>query len=101
MVTNKEKLFALGRKMTDRIPQKLGLVKLTEEDPEFWGLVNILDDDMVDIALAMPSHRKPASFEEIKALTGWTDEKKLSDTLFEMSCIGILEYNWENEDHHQ
>ena len=43
MVTNKEKLFALGRKMTDRIPQKLGLVKLTEEDPEFWGLVNILD----------------------------------------------------------
>ena len=101
MVTNKEKLFALGRKMTDRIPQKLGLVKLTEEDPEFWGLVNVLDDDMVDIALAMPSHRKPASFEEIKALTGWTDEKKLSDTLFEMSCIGILEYNWENEDHHQ
>ena len=29
MVTNKEKLFALGKKMTDRIPYKLGLEKLT------------------------------------------------------------------------
>ena len=101
MVTNKENLLKLGKKITDRIPQKLGLVKLTEEDPEFWGLCNILDDEMVEIALALPTHRKPASFEEIVKLTGWTDEQKLRDKLFEMSCVGLLEYNWENEDHHQ
>ena len=29
MVTNKEKLFKLGKKMTDRVPYKLGLEKAT------------------------------------------------------------------------
>ena len=59
MVTNKEKLFALGKKMTDRIPYKLGLEKLTEDSPEYWGLVNVLDDEMVDIALSMPQRCSP------------------------------------------
>lgn len=101
MVTNKEKLLALGKKMTDRIPQKLGIEKLTENDPEYWGLCNVMDDEMVEIGLAMPKHRKPASFEEIKALVGWENEDHLRDKLFEMSCLGILEYNWENEDRHK
>ena len=34
MITNKENLFKLGKKLTDRIPQKLGLEPLTEADPE-------------------------------------------------------------------
>ena len=38
MITNKENLFKLGKKLTDRIPQKLGLEPLTEADPEYWGL---------------------------------------------------------------
>ena len=37
MITNKENLFKLGKKLTDRIPQKLGLEPLTEADPEYWG----------------------------------------------------------------
>ena len=44
MITNKENLFKLGKKLTDRIPQKLGLEPLTEADPEYWGLCNVLDD---------------------------------------------------------
>ena len=100
MVTNKENLLKLGKKMTDRIPYKLGLEKLTEDCPEYWGLVNILDDDMVNIALSMPQ-RTPMSLEEISDASGWTDKDALEKKLFEMSCIGLLEYNWENEDHHK
>ncbi len=100
MVTNKEKLFALGKKITDRIPQKLGLKKLTEADPEYWGLVNILDDDMVDIALAMPSSRGPITLQELAKKTGW-EEPKLEAKLQEMGELGLIEYNWENEDRHK
>lgn len=96
MVTNKEKLFALGKKMTDRIPYKLGLKKLDESCPEFWGLEKVLDDDMVDIALSM-TQRVPMTFDEIQKASGWTDKKALEDKLYEMSCLGLLEYNWENE----
>ncbi len=98
MVTNKEKLFALGKKMTDRIPYKLGLKKIDESCPEYFGLVNVLDDDMVDIALSM-KQREPMRLEEIMKSSGWTDAKALEDKLFEMSCIGLLEYNWENDEH--
>ena len=98
MVTNKEKLFALGKKMTDRIPYKLGLEKLTEESPEYWGLVNVLDDDMVDIALSMPQ-RKPQTIEQISKASGWTDIKKLEAKLQEMGEVGLIEWNWENPQH--
>jgi NADPH-dependent glutamate synthase beta subunit-like oxidoreductase/Fe-S-cluster-containing hydrogenase component 2 len=99
MVTNKENLLKLGRKITDRIPQKLGLVKLTEADPEYWGMVNILDNEMVEIALKMKV-RVPLSIDELVKLTG-KDKAHLEEKLFEMSCIGLLEYNWENADHHK
>ena len=72
MVTNKEKLFKLGKKMTDRVPYKLGLEKLTEDCPEYWGLVNVLDDEMVDIALSM-KQRVPMTLEEIAKAAGRSD----------------------------
>ena len=95
MVTNKEKLFKLGKKMTDRVPYKLGLEKLDESCPEFWGLVNVLDDEMVDIALSM-KQRVPMTLEDIAKAAGRSDTKALEAKLQEMSCIGLLEYNWEN-----
>ena len=98
MVTNKEKLFKLGKKMTDRVPYKLGLEKLDESCPEFWGLVNVLDDEMVDIALSM-KQRVPMTLEDIAKAAGRSDVKALEDKLQEMSCIGLLEYNWENPQH--
>ena len=98
MVTNKEKLFKLGKKMTDRVPYKLGLEKLTEDCPEYWGLVNVLDDEMVDIALSM-KQRVPMTLEEIAKAAGRSDTKALEAKLQEMSCIGLLEYNWENPQH--
>lgn len=100
MVTNKEKLFKLGKKMTDRIPYKLGLKPITEEEPEYWGLANILDDDMVDIALSMKSNRVPMTLQEISKSSGW-EENRLEPKLQEMAEIGLIEYNWENEDRHK
>ncbi len=98
MVTNKEKLFKLGKKMTDRAMQMLGIEKITEADPEYWGLCNILDDDMVDIALKMPKNRVPVTLDEMVKKTGW-EKSKLDAKMQEMSEIGIIEYNWENDTH--
>ena len=95
MVTNKENLFKLGKKMTDRAAQMLGIKKITEEDPEYWGLVNILDDDMVEIALAMPDKRVPITLDEMVKKTG-KDKEWLDAKMQRMSEIGIIEYNWEN-----
>ena len=92
MVHNKENLLKLGKKMTDRIPQKLGLEALTEQSPEFWGMVNVLDDEMVEIALKM-KQRTPYSLKEMSELTG-IPEDPLYDKLQRMAEHGLLEYNW-------
>ena len=92
MVHNKENLLKLGKKMTDRIPQKLGLKPLTEQSPEFWGMVNILDDEMVEIALKM-KQRTPYSLAELSRLTGIAEDP-LYDKLQRMAEHGLLEYNW-------
>ncbi|MBQ8216440.1 MAG: FAD-dependent oxidoreductase [Oscillospiraceae bacterium] len=92
----REVILKLGAMITNRIPIKLGLKKLTKYDPEYWGLSMILTDDMAEVALKMEV-RKPKTFEQIKALTGMDDEK-LQKILDEMSYIGIIEYHWENLD---
>ena len=92
MVTNKEKLLLLGKKITDRIPYKLGLKKLDEESPEFFGFVNVLNDEMVDVALKMKV-RHAYSLKDMVALTG-VEEEHLYELLQEMSVIGLLEYHY-------
>ena len=46
----REKILKLGKKITDVIPHK---IKITSDDPEYWGMADIVTDEMVDIALAM------------------------------------------------
>ena len=43
----REPIAKLGKKITDRIPQKLGLKKITRNDPEYWGLAGVLTDEYV------------------------------------------------------
>ena len=97
MVTNKENLFKLGKKMTDRIPYKLGLKPMTEDCPEYWGMANILTDEMVEVALTM-KQRTPTSLQEFVERTG-KDEQHLEELLQEMATIGLLEYGWEGKEH--
>ena len=67
---------------------------LTAEDPEYWGLASIVTDEMADVALKMKV-RKPMTLPEIVKATGKTAEE-LEPLLYKMSCVGLLEYNWEN-----
>ena len=50
----REKIIALGKKMTDRIPYKLGLEKLTESDPEYYGLECVVTDDEARVEVELP-----------------------------------------------
>ena len=93
----REPIAKLGKMITDRIPQKLGLKKITQEDPEYWGLAAVLTDEEAELALKL-GVRKPKTLPEIVKLSG-LDEKKCESLLEEMSIKGILEYNWENEAH--
>lgn len=93
----RESIVKLGKMMTDRIPQKLGIKKITQDDPEYWGLAGVLTDEEAEIALKM-GVRKPKTLEEIESLTGISG-KELEPKLQEMSRKGILEYNWENPKH--
>ena len=90
----REPIAKLGKKITDRIPQKLGLKKITRNDPEYWGLAGVLTDEEALLALKL-GVRKPKTLSEIVKISG-LEEKKCEALLEEMSRKGLLEYNWEN-----
>lgn len=93
----REPIAKLGKKITDRIPQKLGLKKITRNDPEYWGLAGVLTDEEAELAVKL-GVRKPKTLAEIVKLSGLV-EKKCEALLEEMSRKGLLEYNWENPKH--
>ena len=93
----REPIAKLGKKITDRIPQKLGLKKITRNDPEYWGLAGVLTDEEALLALKI-GVRKPKTLSEIVKISG-LEEKKCEALLEEMSRKGLLEYNWENAAH--
>ena len=95
--TFREPIAKLGKKITDRIPQKLGLKKITRNDPEYWGLAGVLTDEEALLALKL-GVRKPKTLSEIVKISG-LEEKKCEALLEEMSRKGLLEYNWENAAH--
>lgn len=94
MAEERELILKLGQKITDRIGHKV-----TVDDPEYWGLAGVVTDEMAEVALAMKV-RVPATAEEIAKKCG-KDLKRTEELLFEMSVIGLLEYNWENADRHK
>lgn len=87
----------LGKKITDRIPQKLGLAKITKDDPEYWGLAAMCTDEMAEVALKMEV-RKPVTLKEMVERTG-KPEKEVEELLEKMAVAGVIEYNWENPQH--
>ena len=89
----REKIMKLGQMITDRVPAKLR--PLTAEDPEYWGLARLVTDEMADVALKMKV-RKPMTLPQLVKATGKSAEE-LEPLLYQMSYIGLLEYNWENE----
>lgn len=94
MAEERKLILKLGQMITDRVG-----VKVTVNDPEYWGLAEVLTDEMAEVCLAMKV-RKPMRLEEIAKKCG-KDKKRVEELLQEMSVIGMIEYNWENEDHHK
>ena len=93
----RECIVKLAKMITDRVPQKLGLKKITKYDPEYWGLSAMCTDEMAEIALKM-GVRKPKTLEELAKLTG-IEKGHLEEVLQQMAVNGVIEYNWENERH--
>ncbi len=87
-------ILKLGQKITDRIG-----VKVTENDPEYWGLAGVVTDEMAEVALSMKV-RVPMTLEQVSKKCKKSVEKT-EELLKEMSVIGLIEYNWENADHHK
>ena len=94
----REILFKLGKMITDRLPQKLGIKKLTEDDPEYIILDRAVPtDETAEIMLKM-GKRQPKTLAEIARITG-KDPKHVEELLEEACRRGSVEYNWENPQH--
>ena len=94
MAEQRELIIKLGQKITDRIG-----VKVTTEDPEYWGLAGVVTDEMAEVALGMKV-RVPMTLEQVAKKCKKSVERT-EQLLQEMSVIGLIEYNWENEDRHK
>lgn len=91
MKEERKLILKLGQMITDRVG-----VKVTVEDPEYWGLAEVLTDEMAEVCLSMKV-RKPMTLEQIARKSG-KDPERVQKLLDEMSVIGMIEYNWENAD---
>ncbi|MEE0415922.1 MAG: FAD-dependent oxidoreductase [Oscillospiraceae bacterium] len=88
------KIAKLGAMITDRVPAKLKGVK--GNDPEYWGLADLVSDEMADVALKM-GVRKPKTIGQLMKLTK-LEREPLQKLLDQMAWVGLIEYNWENLD---
>ena len=94
MSEERKLILKLGQMITDRIGHKV-----TVDDPEYWGLAEVLTDEMAEVCLSMKV-RKPMTVEQIAKKSG-KDKERVQQLLDEMAVIGMIEYNWENEDRHK
>ena len=96
----KQGIADLGKLITDRAKIKLGLQKVTADDPEYWAVRVLVDDDeevakwIIDNFKAI---RQPKTFAQLKASSGMSDDE-LKKRLERLSYTGIIEWNFENLD---
>lgn len=89
----RKKILKLGQKITDVVPRKL--FGVTSNDPEYWGLKDLVTDEMADVALTMKL-RKHYYFEDLQKLNKKLEPKELQRILDEMATIGLIEYDYGN-----
>ena len=90
MAEERKLILKLGQKVTDRIGHKV-----TVDDPEYWGLAGVITDEMAEVALSMKM-RVPQTLEQVAAKCK-KPVARTEELLQQMSVIGLIEYNWENE----
>ncbi|MBQ3663274.1 MAG: FAD-dependent oxidoreductase [Clostridia bacterium] len=106
-LTRDQKIFKLGKIITDRKEILLGLEKMSVNAPEYWGIDcglqyaerrygRSIADDCLDTALKM-GKRKPKTFAQMKELTGYDDEH-LTTVLEALCQASLVEWHFENLD---
>ncbi len=94
----KEKMIIdLIKMITDRIKDKL-LGRITNQDPEYWALDEILTKEQVAFLLSFKKVRTNYSFEQLRDMNGLTDEK-CKEILDYVCWAGFVETNRENPEH--
>lgn len=90
-----KKIIALGKKITDVAGHMIGGVKV--EDPEYWGLAEIITEEMAEVGLTMKK-RQHYTFDELCEMNKEKVSKLGKDgfqkLLDEMSYVGLLEYDY-------
>lgn len=86
----REKIVALCEHCTNRMIGRKELKPF-----EYWSFAAVTTDEMADVLLKMKM-RRPYTLTELIKLTG-RDPVALEKLMDEMSYIGLIEYNWENE----
>ena len=94
----REILFDLGKMITDRLPYKFGIKRLTETDPEYIILDRACSSDEIAEVMLKMGLRKPKTTAEIAKLTG-KSEQRIEELLTDAANHGIVEYHWENPQH--
>ena len=94
----REILFDLGKMITDRLPYKFGIKRLTENDPEYIILDRACSSDEIAEVMLKMELRKPKTTAEIAKLTGKSEEH-IVELLTDAANHGIVEYNFENPKH--
>ena len=94
----REILFHLDNMITDRLPYKFGLKRLTENDPEYIILDRACSSDEIAEVMLKMELRKPKTTAEIAKLTGKSEER-IVELLTDAANHGIVEYNYENPKH--
>lgn len=106
-MTRDEKIFKLGKEITDRAKVMLGLEKISTDSPEYWGIDSGLKfignkygqnigEDSLELLLCMKK-RVPVTLAQLQKKTGF-EESYLEKLLEAVSDCGLVEYNWENLD---
>ena len=95
------KIIALGKKITDVAGHMIGGVKV--EDPEYWGLAEIITEEMAEVGLTMEK-RKHYTFDQMCEMNKEKVEREgreaFQKLLDEMAYIGLLEYDYGNHYDH-
>lgn len=92
-----ERYLKLGRKITDAMGHKISGV--TSDDPEYWGLREVLTPEMCGVANKMKL-RQHYTFEQLLEMNKELEAIELQKLLDEMAVVGILEYDYgDNYDH--
>ena len=97
MSEERELIKKLGKKITDRVDVKLGLTKIDKASPEYYGLEQMVTDEMAALALAM-EQRVGITPEALAKKTG-KDVERVRTLLEEMAHIGVIEFDRENPRH--